>query len=170
MIAAVDVHYKEDGSAIAGAVVFGDYSDSEAYQTYTCYIPRTAPYVPGQFYKRELPSILAVLEMIKEDIDTVIIDGYVDLGEKPGLGRHLWKALKCEKIIIGVAKKYFRGSDAVKVIRGTSRNPLYITSAGIEPSMAATLLEDMHGKNRMPTLLKLADSLCRSLKKNKQII
>jgi deoxyribonuclease V len=77
MIAAVDVHYMEDGSANAGAVVFGDYSDYEAYQTYTCRIPETEPYVPGQFYKRELPCILAVLKMIKEEIDTLIIDGYV---------------------------------------------------------------------------------------------
>ena len=57
MIAAVDVHYMEDGSANAGAVVFGDYSDYEAYQTYTCRIPGTEPCVPGQFYKLELSSI-----------------------------------------------------------------------------------------------------------------
>jgi deoxyribonuclease V len=167
MITAVDVHYLADGSATAAAVVFNDFSDSEAYQTYTCRVPATEPYVPGQFYKRELPCILAVLEMIEEDINTVIIDGYVDLGDNPGLGRHLWKALKCEKIIIGVAKKYFLGSDAIKVFRGKSRRPLFITSAGIEPEVAACLIERMHGENRLPALLKMADSLCRLSKEKK---
>lgn len=161
MIAAIDVHYREDGPATAVAVVFGDFSDYEVYQTYTCHIRRTESYVPGQFYRRELPCILSVLEMIKEDIDSIIIDGYVDLGEKPGLGRHLWETLDCRKNIIGVAKKYFSGSDALKVFRGNSIRPLYITSAGIVPSEAANLIEKMHGKNRIPTLLKLADSLCR---------
>jgi deoxyribonuclease V len=165
MIAAVDVHYMEDGFATAGAVVFGDYSDSEAYQIYTCRISGTEPYVPGQFYKRELPCILAVLKTIKEDIDTVIIDGYVDLGKKSGLGRHLWKSLDSNKKVIGVAKTSYRQSDAIKVFRGKSVQPLYITSAGIEPSLAAILIKNMYGENRIPTLLKLADSLCRSSQK-----
>jgi len=161
MIAAIDVYYPEDGSAVAGAVIFKDYTDSREYRKYTCHIPKTEAYMPGEFYKRELPCIMAVLEIVKEDIDTVIIDGYVDLGEKPGLGWYLWKALDYKKDIIGVAKKYFMGSDAVKVFRGKSKRPLYITSAGIEPSKAAGLIENMHGKNRIPDLLKLADSLCR---------
>jgi deoxyribonuclease V len=161
MIAAIDVQYDENGSATAAAVVFVDYSDSKVHQIYTCHIPGTEDYVPGQFYKRELPCIIAVLVMMKEDIDTIIVDGYVDLGEKPGLGRHLCEALDCNKKIIGVAKTSYRGSDAVKVFRGKSRQPLYITSAGIEPSVAAGLIKNMHGKNRIPTLLKLADSLCR---------
>lgn len=162
MIAAVDVHYNADGSAIVGAVEFKDYTDSEANQTYTCQISGTEPYVPGQFYKRELPCLLAVLKIIEEEIDTVIIDGYVDPGEKPGLGRHLWDALVCKTEVIGVAKKYFRGSDAIRIYRGKSRQPLYITSAGIEPSQASNHIEQMHGKFRIPDLLRLADSLCRT--------
>jgi deoxyribonuclease V len=167
MIAAIDVQYSENGSATAGAVVFGDYYDSEAYQIYRCCLPRTEPYVPGQFYKRELPCIVAILGMINEDLDTLIIDGYVDLGEKPGLGRHLWKALDCNKKVIGVAKTSYLRSDAIEVFRGKSVQPLYITSAGIEPSQAAVLIKNMHGKNRIPTLLKLADSLCRLSDKKK---
>ncbi len=37
-------------------------------------------YIAGQFYRRELPCIMAILRIIEEKIHTVIIDGYVDLG------------------------------------------------------------------------------------------
>jgi len=162
MIAAIDVHYNDDASASAGAVVFSDYSDSTGYRTYVRNISRVEKYVPGQFYRRELPCIMAILGMIEEEIDTVIIDGYVDLGGRPGLGRHLWKALEGKKKIIGVAKKNFRGSNAVRVFRGKSRQPLYITAAGIEQTAAAGLIANMHGKFRLPAFLKQADSLCRN--------
>jgi deoxyribonuclease V len=161
MIAAVDVHYLDDSMAVAGAIVFSEYSDSLAYRTYIKEIYDVEDYIPGQFYKRELPCIMAILGDIGEDIETVIIDGYVDLGEQPGLGHHLWKALNRSKNVIGVAKKYFRGSDAIKVFRGKSRQPLYVTSAGIEQTIAAGFISQMYGRFRLPTLLKLADSLSR---------
>lgn len=163
MIVAIDVHYFHDSTAIAGAVVFSDYSDSVGYRTYIKKISGTEDYIPGQFYKRELPCILEILGVIREDIETIIIDGYVDLGMEPGLGRHLWNALNCSKNVIGVAKKYFKESDAIKVFRGKSRQPLYITAAGLEPAIAADLIASMHGRFRLPTLIKQADSLSRSL-------
>ena len=162
MIAAIDVHYKNDESAKAAAVVFSDFSDNEAYRTYLSSILKVKAYMPGQFYKRELPCILSILGVIEEKIDTVIIDGYVDLDRRPGLGRHLWEVLEGRKSIIGVAKKHFRGSEAVKIYRGESRLPLFITSAGIETVKAAGLIEQMHGNSRIPALLKLADYISRS--------
>lgn len=170
MIAAIDVHYKNDGSASAGAVVFADYSDTKAYRTYYINDIRvTAGYVPGQFYKRELPCIMAIFGVIEEEIDTVIVDGYVDLGKNPGLGRHLWKALDSKKKIIGVAKKPFRRSDAVRVFRGKSRQPLYITVAGMQQAEAAALIAGMHGKFRIPALIREADALSRFGKSGEHI-
>jgi len=168
VIAAVDVHYMNNNSALAGAIVFADYTDIKGFRSYTKYISRVDDYVPGQFYKRELPCIMAILEIIEEEIDTVIIDGYVDLGVIPGLGKHLWNALGGKKKVIGVAKKYFHGSEAFKLIRHGSRRPLYITAAGIEPHTAVNFISGMHGKYRLPTLLKLADSLSKSGKIKKQ--
>lgn len=161
MIAAIDVHYKEDGSALAGAVVFADFSDSEAHTQYALEIPGVAPYKPGQFYRRELPCIMAILGLIEDEIDTVIIDGYVDLGDKPGLGRYLWNTLNHKKKIIGVAKRHFRGSDATRVFRGKSRNPLYITAAGLKQRIAADLISGMQGKHRLPQLIRQADNISR---------
>lgn len=168
MIAAVDVHYRNDEVATAGAVVFLSFRDPKAFRTYLKDIPKVESYIPGEFYRRELPCLVAVLGMIEEEVDTIIIDGYADLGEKPGLGRHLWIALDCKKKIIGVAKKYFKDSDAIKVFRGNSRQPLYVTSVGIEKTEAADLIAGMHGKFGLPTLLKQADFLSRSGKSDKR--
>jgi deoxyribonuclease V len=161
MIAAIDVHYKDDMSATAAAVVFSGFYDSKEYRTYIREISGVADYEPGQFYRRELPCIIAIIQLIEEKIDAVIIDGYVDLGVKPGLGRHLWKTLDCNIKVIGVAKKHFSGSDAILVFRGNSRQPLFVTAAGIDRTIAAGLISSMQGKYRLPTLLKKADSLSR---------
>jgi deoxyribonuclease V len=161
MIASVDVHYKDDATATVAAVVFSDFSDSEAYRTYTMEIQEAEEYLPGQFFRRELPCIISILGIIEEEIDTIIIDGYVDLGEGPGLGQHLWISLECKKKVIGVAKTHFRGANPARVFRGKSRKPLFVSAAGIEQSAASDLISGMHGKYRIPTLIKQADSLSR---------
>jgi len=53
MIAAFDVHYFEDGCA--AAVLFSNYSDAELTAAYTQFLPGAADYIPGKFYRRELP-------------------------------------------------------------------------------------------------------------------
>ncbi len=163
MITAVDVYYKDSATATAGAVIFSSFTDTIARSTYTLILPGAVDYIPGQFFRRELPCIMKILKVISEEIDTVVIDGYVNLGRNPGLGMHLWKTLDGKKIIIGVAKRHFIESDAIEVFRGTSRRPLYVTAAGIEPAIAADLIAKMYGKYRIPELLKQADSLSRSI-------
>lgn len=163
MIVAVDVYYRDINKALVAGVVFKNFLDQVPFRTYTVAVNEVFRYVPGSFYLRELPCIMALLNEIEEDIETVIIDGYVSLGEKPGLGVQLWKALGGRKAIIGVAKSHFRGSVSKKIFRGKSNNPLYITSSGIETSLAASMIGSMHGNFRIPTLLKLADTLSRKL-------
>jgi deoxyribonuclease V len=163
MIAAIDADYRDNGSARAAAVVFEHFSDAVPYAVYTKDIPQVEAYGPGQFYKRELPCILAAIEMIQDPVSIVIIDGYVSLGKRPGLGLRLWQELRQEIAVIGVAKSPFAGSLPVEVIRGRSRNPLYITSVGIDPAVAAKEIRKMHGPYRIPTLLKHADALSRGM-------
>ena len=164
MIAAIDVYYPGDMPARAGVVVFSAFCDTTAHRTYTCNIPRVEEYIPGRFYLRELPCIMAVLGLIEEQVDTLIIDGYVDLGDRPGLGRHLWKALDGKIRIMGVAKTHYRGVNAVEVFRGKSRQPLYVTAAGIDPAVAAELITHMHGAGRIPALIRQADALSRRVR------
>lgn len=161
MIAAFDVYYPDCNTGKAFAIVFKDFTDQFPYRTYTETFYGLHEYISGSFYLRELPCILSLIQSINEDIDTLIIDGYVCLGEKPGLGFHLWKTLDCRKRVIGVAKSLYKGSDSIMLYRGKSRNPLYITSAGIDANEAANLIGKMYGKYRIPALLKLVDSLSR---------
>lgn len=96
---------------------------------------------------------------------TIIIDGYVTLGEEArgGLGAHLFAALEEKVPIIGVAKSRFEGTPAeCELLRGTSERPLYVTSRGIPLEEAKRLVASMHGEHRLPTLLRAADRLCRS--------
>ena len=161
MIAAFDVHYLEDGRASAAAVVFADFGDSVPAAEYHRVIARSAPYVPGAFFKRELPAILALLEQITIPLDTLVVDGYVVLGSRPGLGQHLFETLDSGIPVIGVAKSRFEGVPAHAIIRGASRRPLFVTAAGIDAAQAAENIRRMHGPHRIPTLLQRVDRLAR---------
>ncbi len=166
MITAVDVSYDEDNLAVAAAVVFKKFTDTEPMSRFCTRVNQFGEYIPGQFFKRELPCLLAVLTEVNEKLDTVIIDGYVMLGNKPGLGYHLWKDLGEKVAIIGVAKTVFTNVNSVKIFRGKSNRPLYITSIGIDPVSAAENILKMHGYHRIPKLLKQVDSLAKERIKN----
>ncbi|EDY17193.1 putative endonuclease V (deoxyinosine 3endonuclease) [Chthoniobacter flavus Ellin428] len=162
MLACLDVDYRDTG-ACAAAVVFRDWSDAIALEERTVQITEVQPYEPGQFYRRELPCLLAVLRTLPP-IETVIIDGYVWLEgtATPGLGAHLHEALGGGSVIIGVAKTKFQGADrAQEILRGTSQKPLYVTAEGVPVDVAAERVRSMHGAHRIPTLLKRVDDLCR---------
>lgn len=161
MISAVDVNYRDDRTAIAAGIVFRSFTESSYTTAYIKHIDRVEPYIPGFFYMRELPCILALLEDVKENLHVIIVDGYVNLGDRPGLGAHLRNAVGEATAIIGVAKSYFAESNAIEVLRGRSRRPLYVTSAGMAPERAALCIREMHGENRIPTLLKAVDSLTK---------
>lgn len=162
MLAAFDVHYSKDGWASAAAVLFCDYKDAAPSSSYTRILPDIAAYVPGKFYKRELPCILKLLEHIDQEIHEIIVDGYVWLGTQPGLGQHLYQSLGDNMGVIGVAKTKFVGSSGAEVVRGKSLRPLYITAAGLDQAAAAQKILNMHGAYRIPELLKQVDLIARA--------
>ena len=162
MIACLDVDYR-DPSACAAAVTIHDWSDAMPSGESIVQIADVAPYEPGQFYRRELPCLLAALKTLPR-IETAVIDGYVwlDAAMTPGLGAYLHEALSGEVVVIGVAKTKYRGADhAHEVFRGTSARPLYVTAAGISPDAAAKHIRTMHGDHRIPSILARVDRLCR---------
>ena len=163
MIACVDVHYR-DTSAIAACVLFRAWSDDRPASEAVVQIREVEPYVSGQFFRRELPCLLAALRAVDEPPHAVIIDGYVWLRDErhPGLGAHLYEALGSKSAIIGVAKTMFLGVKlAREVTRGRSLSPLYVTAAGMRLSDATHHIQEMHGEFRIPTLLKRVDQLSR---------
>lgn len=163
MIACVDVDYR-GVDAIAACVVFDSWTAEKSVNEIVKRIGEVQPYEPGQFYKRELPCILAVLKKVQQPFNTIIVDGYVWLrdGQEPGLGAKLYESLNEAVPVIGVAKTRFtRGAKAAAVYRGRSQRPLFVTAAGTSAKMAARNIERMHGRFRIPTMLKKADRLCR---------
>jgi deoxyribonuclease V len=161
-IACVDVGYR-GGRAVAACVLFGSWEDVRPAGEVTAEIAHVEPYVPGAFYKRELPCLLAVLEQVRVPLRAVLIDGYVWLSAgRPGLGAHLYESLGRRAPVVGVAKTAFRGNtEAVSVLRGQSARPLYVTAAGMPASEAAVRVRAMHGRGRIPTLLACVDRLSR---------
>jgi deoxyribonuclease V len=161
MIAFLDVHY-EDDAAYAAAVLCEAWEAARPTLEKVVRVEHVAAYESGSFYKRELPCLLAVLEVIPRP-NHIVIDGNVWLDDaKPGLGAHLFEALKGEVPIIGIGKTAYRGSTSAQpVLRGTSQRPLYVTAAGIDPVIAADLVKHMHGPYRIPTLITKVDQLCR---------
>jgi deoxyribonuclease V len=163
MIAALDVHYDDAKLlGIATSVVFENWGDAAPVAEHTAVVEKIQPYVPGQFFRRELPCLLAVIAKIRQSLDTIVVDSYVDLDQKPGLGRHLFEQLSSRIAVIGVAKTQFHGACALEVLRGDSQKPLFVTAAGIAPKVAATCIKEMHGPHRIPTLLKRVDQLGRT--------
>jgi deoxyribonuclease V len=161
LFVAVDVHYLSDVEARAAAVAAGDATFDQIIWTRTEPVPPGAPYQPGQFYRRELPALRAVLPAAGQ-LALIIIDGYVDLDPagRPGLGAHVHAEYNVP--VIGVAKTAFRtATHAGQVLRGQSRKPLYVTAAGLSVTEAAHLVTRMAGKFRLPDALKLADRLAR---------
>ena len=124
-----------------------------------------ADYVPGEFYKRELPCVMAVIHQVRKyKVDCIILDSHVQLGEgKKGLGEYVYEAVYQMYPIIGVAKSSFHGNVEFvrEVRRGESENPLYVSAIGTDLEEAAMYIQNMHGDYRIPTMLKEVDRLGR---------
>ena len=171
MIVAIDVQYTNDKAFVA-CVAFDNWHAESPLKEYTTVVNHVEEYEPGAFYKRELPCILKVLSDHALKPVTIVVDGYVylDAHQKPGLGKHVFDALHGESSVVGVAKKPFSDiGDEHAIYRGESIKPLYVTSTD-STQVAKQHILHMHGKHRIPTLLKRADQLCRELAKNSQNI
>jgi deoxyribonuclease V len=170
VLACVDVSYRE-GAAIGGCVLFRAWTDARPAKELVVRTGPADPYRPGEFYRRELPLILAVLERVDVPLEAIVIDAYVWLGNRPGLGARLFEALDERAAVVGVAKTAWGepatsegSSDARRTIpvrRGRADKPLYVTAAGMDVLLAAALVAGMHGPHRIPTLIKAVDRLVR---------
>ena len=162
--AAVDVHYPATGGARAALVLAGDRSFAQVLTEKTAFVTDVAPYVPGQFYQRELPPLRAVLAGVT-GIELLVIDGYVDLAPdgRPGLGAYIHEELAVP--VIGVAKTPFAAAThAVPVVRGQATRPLHVTAAGLPVADAAAIVQRMSGEFRLPDALRHVDALARGKK------
>lgn len=164
---AMAVHPVGEG-ALAAAVAFDDWGAVEPLRTFTTKVARLEAKKPprGEPDLRQLPALLQLLAEHRLEPDTVVIDGLVhlDADESAGLGRHLFDALGGRTAVIGIANpsapafptqfELYRGDD------DTAR-PLIVTCVGVDLGAAKVRLRGMHGKKRLPTLIKLAARLAK---------
>ncbi|MET4083688.1 deoxyribonuclease V [Pedobacter sp. UYP30] len=164
---AVDVYYYNTKAKVCG-IIFKDWEQQDIEKIISLTLSNDNEYISGEFFKRELPCILKLLEKVDiQKIDTIIIDGYVYLNDqkKLGLGGYLYHSLEEKIPIIGVAKSSFFQNDqnVVKVLRSNSKKPLYITAIGIDKDVAANYVESMFGLYRFPELLRKLDQETKNL-------
>lgn len=162
MLCCLDVHYDDD-EAVTAAVLFTDWLSAHPRQVVIGRLGGVQPYQPGQFYRRELPPLLDALEKLTEPPALLLIDGYVWLDDsKPGLGAHLYQALGQTVPVVGLAKSEWPGlRRCLAVCRGNSGRRLWLTAIGVELEEVAEEVVRMHGPFRLPTMVRLADTLCR---------
>jgi deoxyribonuclease V len=163
VFAAVDVAYLGTGECRAAIVAADEPSFGLVLWSATAVTAVAEAYVPGEFWRRELPPLRGVLHGVA-GLALIVVDGYVDLDPagKPGLGARVHEEFGVA--VVGVAKTLFRGaSHAIPVRRGRSQRPLYVTAAGIAAEDAARLVDQMAGEYRIPDGLRLADRLARGL-------
>ncbi|OXA86637.1 endonuclease V [Flavobacterium hercynium] len=167
MLLAFDTYYF-DGKAKTVCIEFNKWNDSNDYKVHSEIIDNIEEYIPGEFYRRELPCILSLLEKMKlKNIDAIIVDGYIYLDDdkKYGLGGHLYEKLNQKIPIIGVAKTNFASlnKDKKSLFRGDSKKPLFITAIGIDLDDAFEKVKSMAGEFRFPALLKELDRLTKEI-------
>lgn len=166
----LDVHYQTDTllqseKAKVAGIRFQDIKINDILSQHTTIVNEVAPYESGQFYKREMPCLLALISQIEEPFDVLVIDGYVFLDgiSKAGLGKYLYDNLLIRKPIIGIAKNQFKDvSEDYAVWRSTSKHPLYVTSVDFHIMDAKSIVQNLKGLHRLPDIIRKVDFLSRT--------
>lgn len=162
---ALAVHFEGDG-ARAAAVAFDDGASPEPTRTFVTTIAHAEKKpARGELDLRELPCLLQLLREHALAPELLLIDGFVhlDAQETPGLGQHLFHALGGRTPVIGLAKSAAPGLPAqFEVHREEEVRPLLVTCAGIDLGAAKARVRGMHGRKRVPTLMKLAARLAKN--------
>jgi len=112
-----------------------------------------------------VPCLLQLLGEHGLKPEVILFDGFVfvDAQETPGPGRHLHDGLGGHVPVIGVSKKSLPGLSAqYEVAREEETPPLVITSAGVDLGAAKARVRAMHGRKRVPTLMKLVARIAKN--------
>jgi len=160
---AIAIHL-DGAQARVAAVAFDAWDAPEAEKTYLSQIAQVEKPARGELDLRELPCVLQLLREHKLEPELILIDGFVhlDADETPGLGRHLFQALGGSTPVIGVSKSGRPGLSAqFEVMREEEAKPLTVTCAGVDIGAAKVRVRAMHGRKRVPTLMKLVARLAK---------
>ena len=161
----MDFHIEADAARVA-AVAFDDWAAFEGTKNYSLRIEHVEKPAKSELDLRALPWLVQLLDAHRLQPEVIVIDGFVhlDAQETPGLGRRLHDTLGGRTAIIGVSKSVFKGSetpDQFCVFREDETPALVVTCAGIDLGAAKARVRTMHGRKRVPTLMKLAARIAK---------
>ncbi|WP_149195057.1 deoxyribonuclease V [Luteimonas suaedae] len=178
-LAGFDVGFEDAGGTTRAAVVLLDADTLQPRAAHISRVPTSMPYVPGLLSFRELPALLAALEMLGERPDLVLVDGQgIAHPRRLGIAAHFGVVTGLPSI--GVAKKplavrfdppgpergdrtplLLRNERVGDALRSKPRcNPL-IVSPGHKVSIdaATALVLRYTARYRLPEPTRLADRL-----------
>ncbi|GAB1408022.1 deoxyribonuclease V [Thermomonas brevis] len=179
-IAGFDVGFEDDGATTRAAAVLLDADTLAVIDQQVARLPTRMPYIPGLLSFRELPALLAALDLLPSRPDLAFVDGHgIAHPRRLGIAAHFGVATGLPSI--GVAKKILVGQArlALHEMRGAF-TPLrdgatqvgwllrskpgclpLVVSPGHKVAMAsaAELVMRFVGKYRLPEPTRLADRL-----------
>jgi len=161
---ALTVHF-DATRARAAAVAFDAWDAPEAAKTFVTQIAQVEKPARGESDLRELHCMMQLLREHRLAPELIVIDGFVhlDADESPGLGLYLFHALGGSTPVMGIAKSSRIGLSAqFEVMREEEgAKPLTVTCAGLDIGAAKVRVRAMHGRKRVPTLMKLLGRLAK---------
>lgn len=111
-IAGFDVGFEAGGTLIRAAAVLLDAADMQPIAIEVARVPATMPHVPAPLSFRELPALLAALELLPQAPDLVFIDGH-GIAHPRRLGTAAHFGIVTGLPSIGVAKKILAGNGII---------------------------------------------------------
>ena len=160
---AVGVH-QLDGAAVVAAVAFDEWDAAEPSRTFTSRVAPADTPVRSLHGATDLAGVLQLLREHALEPELIVIDGpvHLDPAEEPGWGRQLFDALGGRSAVVGISTRAMPGLPAqFEVWRDEEARPLVVTCIGIDLGAAKVRVRTMHGRRRVPTLMKLAARLAR---------
>ncbi|GAA2459355.1 endonuclease V [Streptomyces lavendulocolor] len=181
LVTGVDVAYDDDRDLVAAAAVVLDAGTLAVVEEATAVGRVSFPYVPGLLAFREIPTVLAALDRLRNGPGLVVCDGYGRAHPRRfGLAAHL--GVLTGLPVIGVAKNPFtfsyeqpaagRGASAPLVADDEEVGRALRTQEGVKPvfvsvghrvSLDNACAHTLHlaPRYRIPETTRHADSLCR---------
>ena len=157
------VHLQGDSARVA-AVAFDDWAAPEGTRSYALDIAHVDKPAKGELDLRALAWLVHLINDNGLQPEVIVLDGLVhlDAQETPALGRRLHDTLGGRTAVIGVSKSGFKDAPAqFEVHREEETAPLVVTCAGIDLGAAKARIRTMHGRKRVPTLMKLAARIAK---------
>jgi deoxyribonuclease V len=122
IIAAVETAYGHGGNDVYAAAVAMSFPELHIIERGFDHRPVNFPYVPGLFYFREGPSMIAALAKLKSDVDVLIVHGH-GIAHPNGCGIASCVGLAFEKSSIGCARRLLAGQHRkVDVHKGATQS------------------------------------------------